>query len=226
MTGVSSLPANDVVIDVRELRKSYGELVAVDGVSFQVHRGEIFGMLGPNGAGKTTTVEILEGLRQADGGEAFIEGVGVKKNRRRVKSMIGVQLQQNAFFDNLTLRETVELFATIYGSDASPDDMLARVDLADRAKSRYKHLSGGQRQRFSIAVAMVNQPVAIVPRRTDDRARPPGPPQDVEADRRPALRRHGDHADHPLHGRSGGPLRPRGGHRPRLDRRRRRAADV
>ena len=161
MTGVSSLPANDVVIDVRDLRKSYGELVAVDGVSFQVHRGEIFGMLGPNGAGKTTTVEILEGLRQADGGEAFIDGVGVKKNRRRVKSMIGVQLQQNAFFDNLTLRETVQLFATIYGSDASPDDMLARVDLADRAKSRYKHLSGGQRQRFSIAVAMVNQPVAM-----------------------------------------------------------------
>ena len=169
MTGVSSLPsspspaamANDVVIDVRDLRKSYKDIVAVDGVSFQVHRGEIFGMLGPNGAGKTTTVEILEGLRQADGGEAFIDGVGVKKNRRRVKGMIGVQLQQNAFFDNLTLRETVQLFATLYGSDASPDDMLARVDLADRAKSRYKHLSGGQRQRFSIAVAMVNEPVAM-----------------------------------------------------------------
>ena len=156
-----SSPSNDVVIDVRDLRKSYRELVAVDGVSFQVRRGEIFGMLGPNGAGKTTTVEILEGLRQSDGGEAFIAGVGVKKNRRRVKGMIGVQLQQNAFFDNLTLRETVQLFATLYGSDASPDEMLARVDLADRAKSRYKHLSGGQRQRFSIAVAMVNRPVAM-----------------------------------------------------------------
>ena len=86
--------ANDVVIDVRELRKSYGELVAVGGVSFQVHRGEIFGLLDPNGAGKTTTIEILEGLRQADGGEAFIDGVGVKRtgggstgaSRRRRKS--------------------------------------------------------------------------------------------------------------------------------------------
>ncbi len=152
---------NDVIIDVRELRKSYKDLVAVDGISFEVHRGEIFGMLGPNGAGKTTTVEILEGLRELDGGQALIDGIDVTKNRRRVKGMIGVQLQQNAFFDNLTLGETVRLFATLYGANASPDEMLARVDLADRARSQYKHLSGGQRQRFSIAVAMVNQPVAM-----------------------------------------------------------------
>ncbi len=152
---------SDVVIDVRDLRRSYRDIVAVAGISFRVHRGEIFGMLGPNGAGKTTTVEILEGLREADGGKAFIDGVDVRKNRRRIKRMIGVQLQQNAFFDNLTLRETVRLFATLYGSNASPDDLLARVDLADRAASRYLHLSGGQRQRFSIAVAMVNEPVAM-----------------------------------------------------------------
>ena len=153
--------SNEVVIEVRELRKSYKDLVAVDGISFEVHRGEIFGMLGPNGAGKTTTVEILEGLRDLDSGEAFIGGVDVTKDRQRVKGMIGVQLQQNAFFDNLTLSETVQLFATLYGSNASPDEMLAMVDLADRRKSRYRHLSGGQKQRFSIAVAMVNQPVAM-----------------------------------------------------------------
>ncbi len=169
VTGTTQVPtppsgaaiSNDVVIDVRELRKSYKDLVAVDGISFEVYRGEIFGMLGPNGAGKTTTVEILEGLRVLDSGEAFINGIDVTKNRRRVKGMIGVQLQQNAFFDNLTLSETVQLFATLYGSSAQPDEMLAKVDLADRAKSQYKHLSGGQKQRFSIAVAMVNQPVAM-----------------------------------------------------------------
>ncbi len=153
--------ASDIAIDVRDLRKNYKGLVAVDGVSFTVQRGEIFGMLGPNGAGKTTTVEMLECLREPDGGEAFVGGVDIRKNPRQVKGMIGVQLQQNAFFDNLTLRETVQLFATLYGSEASPDDMLARVDLADRAASRYRHLSGGQRQRFSIAVAMVNRPVAM-----------------------------------------------------------------
>lgn len=157
----STAPAIDVVIQVRDLRKSYKDLTAVDGISFEVHRGEIFGMLGPNGAGKTTTVEILEGLRDPDSGEAFINGVDVMKNPTRVKGMIGVQLQQNAFFDNLNLRETIDLFATLYGSEMSPEDALDKVDLADRAKSQYRHLSGGQKQRLSIAVALVNDPVAM-----------------------------------------------------------------
>ena len=152
---------NDIVIEVRNLRKRYKDIVAVDGVSFEVHRGEIFGMLGPNGAGKTTTVEILEGLRDLDSGEAFINGVDVTKNPTRVKGMIGVQLQQNAFFDNLNLKETVDLFATLYGSDMPAEEALEKVDLADRAKSQYRHLSGGQKQRLSIAVALVNTPVAM-----------------------------------------------------------------
>ena len=152
---------NDIVIQVRDLRKRYKDIVAVDGVTFEVHRGEIFGMLGPNGAGKTTTVEILEGLRDLDSGEAFINGVDVTKNPTRVKAMIGVQLQQNAFFDNLNLKETIELFATLYGSDMPAEDALAKVDLADRAKSQYRHLSGGQKQRLSIAVALINTPVAM-----------------------------------------------------------------
>ncbi len=151
----------DVIIKVQDLRKSYKDILAVDGVSFEVYRGEIFGMLGPNGAGKTTTVEILEGLRELDSGEAYINGLDVTKHTRQVKSIIGVQLQQNAFFDNLNLRETVGLFATLYGSDMKPEEALEKVDLADRAKAQYRHLSGGQKQRLSIAVALVNNPVAM-----------------------------------------------------------------
>ncbi len=152
---------NDVIIQVRDLRKRYKDIIAVDGISFEVHQGEIFGMLGPNGAGKTTTVEILEGLRDLDSGEAYINGLDVTKHSTRVKSIIGVQLQQNAFFDNLNLEETIELFATLYGSDVPAEDALAKVDLTDRAKSQYRHLSGGQKQRLSIAVALVNNPVAM-----------------------------------------------------------------
>ncbi len=155
------MPSNDVVIRVRDLRKSYKDLVAVDGISFEVHKGEIFGMLGPNGAGKTTTVEILEGLRDLDRGDAFIDGLDVSRDQKRVKAIIGVQLQQNAFFDNLNLRETVQLFAKLYGSDMPAEQALEKVDLADRAKSQYKELSGGQKQRLSIAVALVNKPVAM-----------------------------------------------------------------
>ena len=155
------MPFNDVVIRVRDLRKSYKDLVAVDGISFEVHKGEIFGMLGPNGAGKTTTVEILEGLRDLDSGDAFIDGLDVSRDQKRVKAIIGVQLQQNAFFDNLNLRETVQLFAKLYGSDMPAEHALEKVDLADRAKSQYKELSGGQKQRLSIAVALVNKPVAM-----------------------------------------------------------------
>ena len=160
VTKTETLP-NDIVIQVRDLRKSYNGLVAVDGISFEVHQGEIFGMLGPNGAGKTTTVEILEGLRDLDSGEAYINGLDVTKNSKRVKGMIGVQLQQNAFFDNLNLRETLQLFATLYDSEILPEVALEKVDLADRAKSQYRHLSGGQKQRLSIAVALVNDPVAM-----------------------------------------------------------------
>ena len=152
---------NDIVIQVRDLRKRYKDIVAVDGISFEVHRGEIFGMLGPNGAGKTTTVEILEGLRDLDSGDAFINGLDVTKNSTQVKGIIGVQLQQNAFFDNLNLAETIKLFATLYGSDMPPEEALEKVDLAERAKSQYRHLSGGQKQRLSIAVALVNNPVAM-----------------------------------------------------------------
>lgn len=144
-----------------DLRKKYEDINAVDGISFEVRRGEVFGMLGPNGAGKTTTIEILEGMRDADSGQAIINGINVKDDPRAVKSIIGVQLQQNAFFDNLKLAEIVDLYARLYRAKVDPVEILSRVGLEKRKNALYSHLSGGQKQRLSIAVALVNDPVVL-----------------------------------------------------------------
>jgi ABC-2 type transport system ATP-binding protein len=130
----------------------------VRGISFEVQQGEIFGLLGPNGAGKTTTVEILEGLRKADGGEAVVDGIDVSKEPAKAKERVGVQLQQSAFPENFTAKETVELFALCYGVTVDAMALLKEVDLADKAAQRQEKLSGGQRQRLSIAAALVNKP--------------------------------------------------------------------
>ncbi|MDA1279969.1 MAG: ABC transporter ATP-binding protein [Chloroflexi bacterium] len=151
----------DPVIVARDLRKTYGDIKAVDGISFEVKRGEVFGMLGPNGAGKTTTVEILEGMRDADSGDAIINGINVKDDPRGVKSIIGVQLQQNAFFDNLRLAEIIDLYAKLYEAKVDPIELLSRVGLEARKNGKYAQLSGGQKQRLSIAVALVNDPVIL-----------------------------------------------------------------
>jgi len=151
----------DPVIIANDIRKKYEDIDAVNGISFQVRRGEIFGMLGPNGAGKTTTVEILEGMRNADSGEAIIDGINVKKDPKSVKSIIGVQLQQNAFFDNLKLSEIVGMYAQLYETKVDPVEVLSRVGLEGRKNSKYAQLSGGQKQRLSIAVALVNDPVIL-----------------------------------------------------------------
>ena len=151
----------DPVIIANDIRKKYEDIDAVNGISFQVRRGEIFGMLGPNGAGKTTTVEILEGMRNADSGEAVIDGINVKKDPTAVKSIIGVQLQQNAFFDNLKLSEIVAMYAQLYETKVDPIEVLSRVALEGRKNSKYAQLSGGQKQRLSIAVALVNDPVIL-----------------------------------------------------------------
>jgi len=155
------MDAIDPVIVVRDLRKRYGDVQAVDGMSFDVRRGEVFGMLGPNGAGKTTTVEIIEGMREADSGWASIDGIDVAANPRGVKSLIGVQLQNAEFFDHLKLSEIVDLYGRLYGRRIDVAAILQRAELSEKASSYYQHLSGGQKQRLSIAVALVNEPVVM-----------------------------------------------------------------
>ena len=145
-------------IEVQGLRKTYGSLVAVDGISFTVREREIFGLLGPNGAGKTTTVEILEGLRQADAGGVMVAGVDVREDPKAVKRLIGVQLQSSAFFSGLNLVELLDMFASLYGRTVNARELLKKVDLEEKANSTVDKLSGGQKQRFSIATALVNQP--------------------------------------------------------------------
>jgi ABC-2 type transport system ATP-binding protein len=149
------------IVSVRDLTKSYGQLKAVAGISFDVAQGEVFALLGPNGAGKTTTVEILEGLRRADSGTAIVAGVDVTKDPAGVKERIGVQLQSSAFPENFLAREIVELFALFYKRKVDAMALLRAVGLEDKAKQKSEKLSGGQRQRLSIAVAMVNEPQVL-----------------------------------------------------------------
>ncbi len=149
------------IIQVKDLRKSYGDLKAVDGVSFSVSSGEVFGILGPNGAGKTTTVEILEGMRTADSGTALVNGIDVRKDPRAVKRVIGIQLQSSAYFERLNLTEILDVMASLYHRAIDASALLNKVQLADRAKAQFKELSGGQKQRFSIAATLVNDPVLL-----------------------------------------------------------------
>jgi ABC-2 type transport system ATP-binding protein len=146
------------IIVARDLRKAYGELQAVDGVSFEVAESEVFGILGPNGAGKTTTLEMIEGMRPIDGGSATVDGLDVGADPRAIKARIGIQLQSSAFFDELNLTELLVLFGHLYHIEADAPALLDQVGLTEKAKSRVKVLSGGQKQRFSIAAALVNDP--------------------------------------------------------------------
>ena len=152
---------SDTILEVNNLVKRYGDLVAVNGVSFSVHKQEIFGILGPNGAGKTSTLEMIETLRPIDGGEIRLNGIDVRTNAHEVKQRIGVQLQSSAFFDKLTLKELLLLFGEMYGRVVDPMKLLAEVGLEDKVKAQAVQLSGGQKQRFSIAAALVNEPLVI-----------------------------------------------------------------
>ncbi|MGM0632850.1 MAG: ABC transporter ATP-binding protein [Pseudomonadota bacterium] len=134
---------------------------AVNEVSLAIEAGEIHGILGPNGAGKTTTLEMLEGLNDIDGGEAWIDGVSVNRQPQAIKKLIGVQLQANEYFDNLSLAELLRLFASLYERSVDPMELLERVNLTDKAEAKPDHLSGGQKQRFSIACALVNDPKVL-----------------------------------------------------------------
>jgi len=146
------------VVVAHDLRKRYGTVQAVDGVSFEIAEGEVFGILGPNGAGKTTTLEMIEGMRSIDSGSAIVDGVDVSADPRGVKSRIGIQLQASSFFDELNLVELLDLFGHLYGRRVDAMALLADVELTEKARSQVRTLSGGQKQRFSIAAALVNDP--------------------------------------------------------------------
>ncbi|HJM04562.1 MAG TPA: ABC transporter ATP-binding protein [Candidatus Saccharimonadaceae bacterium] len=146
------------IISVKNLTKKYGATTTVKGISFNVEEGEVFGILGPNGAGKTTTLEMIEALRPIDGGTVMLDGINVGKQPSQVKEIIGIQLQSTAFFDKLTLMEQLRMFNGLYGETADAAELLAEVQLTDKAKSYVENLSGGQRQRFSIAAALINKP--------------------------------------------------------------------
>lgn len=149
------------IIQVQNLVKSYGSFVAVKGISFEVEEGEIFGLLGPNGAGKSTTLEIIETLREKTSGTIIVDGIPLEKNPSAIKQIIGVQLQSAGFYPNLNLTELIHLFAGLYQSSIDPISLLEKVNLVDKAKSKYKELSGGQKQRFSIATTLINRPKII-----------------------------------------------------------------
>jgi ABC-2 type transport system ATP-binding protein len=149
------------VIVANDLTKRYDQILAVDGVSFSVQRGEIFGLLGPNGAGKSTTLEMLEGLRDIDSGSAIVLGTDIKKNAIAVKQRIGVQLQATALPNFITVTESIDLFRAFYNHTRNTADLLEDFDLVAQAKQITSKLSGGQQQRLSIAIAMVNDPDVV-----------------------------------------------------------------
>lgn len=149
------------IISVKNLVKHYGSFQAVKGISFDVYEGEIFGLLGPNGAGKSTTLEIIETLRSKTSGEVLVNGLNLDTQADEIKKIIGVQLQSSGFYPGLTLVELVRLFAGLYNKAVEPMELLKKVNLQDKAKSKSKELSGGQRQRFSIATTLINQPKIV-----------------------------------------------------------------
>lgn len=151
-----------VAVRVEGLRKRYGQLLAVDGVSFEVAEGEIFGLLGPNGSGKTTTVECLQGLRRPDAGELEVFGRDPRRDPRGVRRLVGSQLQESALPDRIKVWEALRLFSVIDGDGQGWEDLLEEWGLADRRSAAFGDLSGGQRQRLFVALALVAEPRLVV----------------------------------------------------------------
>jgi ABC-2 type transport system ATP-binding protein len=149
---------SDAILRVVRAKKQYGDKITVDNISFEVKRGEIFGILGPNGAGKTTTLEMIEAMRPIDGGTIIIDGINVAENPEAIKRIIGVQPQSPAFQDKQRLTEIIELFGAAYGEKVDPMEFLNDVQLGEKANAYPENLSGGQRQRLSIAAALVHNP--------------------------------------------------------------------
>jgi ABC-2 type transport system ATP-binding protein len=151
----------EAVIQVKGLTKRYGDFIAVSDVHFEVYRGEVFGLLGPNGAGKTTTMEMMEGLRRPDGGVALVAGYDTQSEIKKVKQVIGVQLQSTSLFDLLKVKEIIRMYASFYPHSVSVQALLRDMILEEKKNDRVKHLSGGQKQRLAIALALVNDPQVV-----------------------------------------------------------------
>ncbi len=153
-----ALARRDAAIQVENLEKRYGATVAVDRISFQVREGEVFGIVGPNGAGKTTTVECLAGLRQPDAGAVSVLGLDPRKEGRKLRERVGVQLQQAALPDDIKVWEALDLYASFYKTTSDKRPLLEQWGLGKKASTRFKDLSGGQKQRLFIALSLVNEP--------------------------------------------------------------------
>lgn len=149
------------ILQVENLVKRYGDLQAVRGVSFSVEVGEVFGLLGPNGAGKTSTIEILEGLRVADGGRVSVCGFDPMKNPTELKHEIGAALQSTSLPDKLKVTEALRLFSSFYKRGRKPEELLKRFELEEKRNNFYHQLSGGQKQRLALAMALVNDPKVL-----------------------------------------------------------------
>jgi ABC-2 type transport system ATP-binding protein len=152
------MAANDAAIAVQNLRKSYGDTHAVDGVDLEVGRGEVFALLGPNGAGKTTAVEILEGFRRRDAGAVSVLGADPSRPTASWRSRIGIVLQTTGGHDELTVEELVRHFARYYPNARDPDEVIGAVGLDDKRRTRARHLSGGQRRRLDVALGILGRP--------------------------------------------------------------------
>jgi ABC-2 type transport system ATP-binding protein len=151
---------NDLVIRVRDFCKTYGNFVAVDGISFEVTQGEIFGLLGPNGAGKTSTLESLEGLRTPDGGSLHVMGVDPARQARKLRNLIGVQLQTSGLPDSIRVDEAIKFFCAYHGI-APRYDLLDRLGLAEKRSAQYHQLSAGQQRRLALALAVAHDPPVL-----------------------------------------------------------------
>ncbi len=149
---------NGVVIEVRDLLKQYPDVTAVDGVSFEIREGEIFGMVGPNGAGKTTTIECIEGLRSPDEGNVQVLGLDPQRDGYQLREHIGVQLQESALPDRIKVWEAMDMFASFYSRSVDWRPLLEQLGLAEKYNASFTTLSGGQKQRLFIALALLNDP--------------------------------------------------------------------
>ena len=153
----------ETAISVNSVRKSFKDLVAVNGITFKIAKGEYCALLGPNGAGKTTLMEMIEGIQKQDSGEIIINGKTWKSNEQELHNLLGISLQETHFFDKLKVRETLELFSSFYNLDPSRSkEALALVNLEEKSEAMVKNLSGGQRQRLSLAIALINKPEILL----------------------------------------------------------------